>query len=217
MNLPLIQSNIARACKAVGREADAAALVAVSKNQTAQTIRPMLQAGQHRFGENRIQDALEKWPPLRAEFPNVELHFIGQLQSNKAKDAVALFDVIHTLDRVSLAEALQKEMQKQNRMLPCFIQVNTGAEPQKGGIAPADLDDFYRFCREEAGLNIKGLMCIPPAEDVPDLHFALLHKLAADLGLPELSMGMSADYETAIRYGATYVRIGSVLFDVMKT
>lgn len=216
MNLPLIQSKIARACKAAGRNTDAASLIAVSKNQTPDTIRLMLQAGQRRFGENRIQDAMEKWPPLRAEFPDVELHFIGQLQSNKAKEAVSLFDVIHTLDRVSLAEALHKEMQKQNRTLPCFIQINTGDEPQKGGIAPADLENFYRFCQEETDLKITGLMCIPPAEEVPDMHFALLHKLGADLGLPGLSMGMSADFEIAIRYGATYVRIGSVLFDVMK-
>ncbi len=212
MGLTDIRQDIAAACKDAGRAVSEITLVAVSKLQPVEKITPLLEDGHRVFGENRVQEALEKWPALRARFPDTELHFIGHLQSNKAKDAVKLFDVIETVDRESLAKALGAEMHLQNRSLPCFIQVNTGEEPQKGGIAPRDLEKLFTFCKEEAGLNIQGLMCIPPADDIPDLHFALLHKLATGLGLAKLSMGMSADFPRAIRFGATHIRIGSALF-----
>ena len=215
MTLATIKAGIAAACKEAARKPEDVTLIAVSKNRGEAEILPLLESGQRVFGENRVQEAAEKWPPLRARFPDVELHFIGQLQSNKAKEAVALFDVIHTVDRPSLAEALAKEMQKQNRPLPCFIQVNTGAEPQKGGIAPEELAGFYKTCTADLGLNIIGLMCIPPVEEVPELHFALLHKHARALGLAQLSMGMSGDYPAAIRLHATHIRIGSAPFTVM--
>lgn len=212
MSIQDIRQQITAACKTAGRNPSSVTLVAVTKGRTPEDIRPLLDAGHRVFGENRVQEAAEKWSALRAEYPGVELHFIGQLQSNKAKEAVAFFDVIHTVDRESLATALQKEMDKQRRRLPCFIQVNTGDEAQKGGTAPKELDALYRFCTAQAKLDIAGLMCIPPADDIPDLHFALLRKLAASLKLEKLSMGMSGDFETAIRYGATHVRIGTVLY-----
>lgn len=212
MGLTDIRQDITAACKAAGRAVSEVTLIAVSKLQPVEKIIPLLEDGQRVFGENRVQEALEKWPALRARFPDTELHFIGHLQSNKAKDAVKLFDVIETVDRESLAKALGAEMRLQNRSLPCFIQVNTGEEPQKGGIAPRDLEKLFTFCKQEAGLNIQGLMCLPPADDIPDLHFALLHKLATGLGLAQLSMGMSADFPRAIRFGATHIRIGSALF-----
>lgn len=218
MCLTEIRARITRACKDAQRDAQDVTLVAVCKNQTADKVIPLLQAGQRVFGENRVQEAAEKWPELRAAYPNVELHLIGQLQTNKAKEAVKLFDVIESLDRPALAEALAKEMKKQNRDLPCFIQVNTGEEPQKGGIAPRDVAKFYDDCRK-LGLRIAGLMCIPPAEDVAALHFALLQKLAREISPQNplmLSMGMSADFESAIRCGASHVRIGTVLFEIMK-
>lgn len=215
MSYAAIKQGIAAACTEAARKPADITLVAVTKNRSAEDILPLLQDGQRDFGENRIQEAAEKWPALRAQYPDAALHFIGQLQSNKAKDAVALFDVIHTLDRASLADALAKEMQKQNKNIPCFIQVNTGAEPQKGGIAIANLPAFYKTCTEDLGLNIIGLMCIPPVEDVPELHFALLHKQAKRLGLENLSMGMSGDYPAAIRMQASHIRIGSALFEVM--
>lgn len=218
MCLTEIRARITRACKDAQREAQDVTLVAVCKNQTADKIIPLLQAGQRVFGENRVQEAAEKWPELRAAYPNVELHLIGQLQTNKAKEAVKLFDVIESLDRPALAEALAKEMKKQNRDLPCFIQVNTGEEPQKGGIAPRDVAGFYDDCHK-LGLRIAGLMCIPPAEDVAALHFALLQKLAREISPQNplmLSMGMSADFESAIRCGASHVRIGTALFEIMK-
>lgn len=218
MCLTEIRARITRACKDAQREAQDVTLVAVCKNQTADKVIPLLQAGQRVFGENRVQEAAEKWPELRAAYPNVELHLIGQLQTNKAKEAVKLFDVIESLDRPALAEALAKEMKKQNRDLPCFIQVNTGEEPQKGGIAPRDVAKFYDDCRK-LGLRIAGLMCIPPAEDVAALHFALLQKLAREISPQNplmLSMGMSADFESAIRCGASHVRIGTALFEIMK-
>lgn len=215
MSYAEIKHGIAAACKDAARKPADITLVAVTKNRSAEDILPLLQDGQRVFGENRVQEAADKWPALRAQFPDTELHFIGQLQSNKAKDAVALFDVIHTLDRTSLAEALSKEMQKQDKNIPCFIQVNTGDEPQKGGVAVSDLAAFYKTCTQDLGLNIIGLMCIPPVEEVPELHFALLHKQAKALGLPNLSMGMSGDYPAAIRMQASHIRIGSALFEVM--
>ena len=212
MSYTEIKDGIAAACKDAARKPADITLVAVTKNRDANAILPLLQDGQRVFGENRVQEAADKWPALRAQFPDTALHFIGQLQSNKAKDAVALFDAIHTLDRLSLAEALAKEMQKQDKNIPCFIQVNTGDEPQKGGTALTELPAFYKTCVEDLGLNIIGLMCIPPVEDVPELHFALLHKQAKALGLSNLSMGMSGDYPAAIRMQASHIRIGSALF-----
>jgi pyridoxal phosphate enzyme (YggS family) len=209
-----------RASHEAGRAPQDTTLVAVSKTQGADKILPLIAAGQRHFAENRVQEAAEKWPDLRAAHSDIILHMIGQLQSNKAKDAVRLFDVIESLDRPSLADALAQEMQKQNRHLPCYIQVNTGEEPQKGGIAPRDLKDFYQYCTQDLKIDVAGLMCIPPEEDVPALHFALLHKLAREIS-PEkplaLSMGMSADFETAIRCGATQIRVGSALFGLRST
>lgn len=208
-----------RACLEAQRPAGSAALVAVCKNQPAERILPLLAAGHRIFAENRVQEAAEKWPALREAYPDITLHLIGQLQTNKAKDAVRLFDVIESLDRPALADALAKEMQKQNRHLPCYIQVNTGEEPQKGGVLPKDLPALYAHCRDVAKITVAGLMCIPPAEDVAALHFALLAKLAQALS-PEsplrLSMGMSADFEIAIRCGAHQVRIGTALFKIMQ-
>jgi pyridoxal phosphate enzyme (YggS family) len=198
------------------RIAQGVTLVAVSKSQPLEKIKQVLDAGQRVFGENRVQEAMEKWPALRAQYPGVVLHFIGRVQTNKLKDMVALFDVIETVDSEKTAAALKEEMTRQNKNLPCFLQVNTGEEPQKGGVAPRDLEKLFRFCRDEAKLSVTGLMCIPPAEDLPALHFALLHKLGRELDLKNLSMGMSADFETAIRYGATHVRIGSALFGERK-
>ncbi|MBO6758120.1 MAG: YggS family pyridoxal phosphate-dependent enzyme [Roseibium sp.] len=195
-----------------GRPAEAVSLIAVSKTFDADHIRPVIEAGQRVFGENRVQEAMGKWPALRRDFPDLELHLIGPLQSNKAKEAVATFDVIHTVDREKIARALKTEMDKQGRDLPCFIQVNTGEEPQKAGIAPKETDAFVRFCKDEVGLNIVGLMCIPPIEDSPGPHFALLEKIANHNGLTGLSMGMSADYPVAIGFGATHVRVGSAIF-----
>lgn len=187
-------------------------LIAVSKQQPLEKVQAVLDAGQRVFGENRVQDAQDRWLPLKAQYPDVVLHLIGSLQTNKVKDAVALFDVIHTLDREKLATELATEMKKQNRPLPCFIQVNTGEEEQKGGVLPQDLEKLFEFATKQAGLNIIGLMCIPPENELPDMHFALLHKMAHKLGLYELSMGMSGDFDIAIRYGATHIRVGSALF-----
>lgn len=195
-----------------GREAGAVTLIAVSKTFEADDIRPVLVAGQRVFGENRVQEAMGKWPALRHDFAGIELHLIGPLQSNKAKEAVATFDVIHTIDREKIARALKDEMTAQGRDLPCFIQVNTGEEPQKAGIAPKEADGFIRLCREDIGLNVIGLMCIPPVEEAPGPHFALLQKIAIRNSLSQLSMGMSADYETAVSFGATHVRVGSAIF-----
>lgn len=195
-----------------GREAGTVTLIAVSKTFDADDIRPVLVAGQRVFGENRVQEAMGKWPALRQDFAGIELHLIGPLQSNKAKEAVATFDVIHTIDREKIARALKDEMTAQGRDLPCFIQVNTGEEPQKAGIAPKEADAFIRLCREDIGLTVIGLMCIPPVEEAPGPHFALLQKIAQRNGLSQLSMGMSADYETAVSFGATHVRVGSAIF-----
>ena len=190
-------------------------LVAVSKTFSAEQIRPALEAGQRVFGENRVQEAKEKWPGLRDEFEKLELHLIGPLQTNKVADAIALFDVIETLDREKLAHAFAKECEKQGEgaVLPrLFIQINTGAEPQKAGVLPEDADAFIRLCRDDLNLPVEGLMCIPPADEEPSLHFYLLEQIAKRNSLMALSMGMSADFETAIEFGATHVRVGSAIF-----
>ncbi len=187
-------------------------LVAVSKYQPDQKIQTALDAGHRIFGENRVQEAYKHWQSRRDQYSDLQLHLIGPLQSNKTAEAVALFDVIESVDREKIARALAKEMDKQDRHLPCYIQVNTGEEPQKAGILPADLPAFLTLCRDECGLNIVGLMCIPPVDEPAAVHFAFLHKLASENGLPKLSMGMSNDYDQAVDLGATSVRVGSALF-----
>jgi pyridoxal phosphate enzyme (YggS family) len=191
---------------------DGAQLIAVSKQQSDDAIDAVLNTGHRVFGENRVQEAYSHWADKRNLYPDLQLHLIGPLQSNKAAEAVALFDMIHTVDREKIARALHDEMQKQKRAVPCLIQVNTGEEPQKAGIMPDALADFIDFCRHETQLNIVGLMCIPPVDAPPALHFLLLRKLAAQHGLPHLSMGMSDDYHTALRCGASFIRVGSALF-----
>ncbi|MBA4222816.1 YggS family pyridoxal phosphate-dependent enzyme [Bosea vestrisii] len=203
---------IARAARDFGREPEAVTLVAVSKTKPAEMIVPVLGAGQVDFGENYVQEAKEKWPVLRERFPKARLHMIGPLQSNKARDAVALFDVIQSLDRESLAKELAREIERAGKAPELIVQVNTGAEPQKGGVLPGEADAFLELCRSRYSLTIAGLMCIPPAEDPPSPHFALLGKIAKRNGLAILSMGMSADYEAAIQLGATHVRVGSAIF-----
>ena len=207
-----VVSRIQAAEKSAHRAKGAATLVAVSKTFDADAIRPVISAGQRVFGENRVQEAQGKWPVLKAETPSLELHLIGPLQSNKAAEAVALFDVIETVDREKIARALAAEMQKQGRNLRLYVQVNTGLEPQKAGIPPEETIAFVDFCRQELGLQIEGLMCIPPVEENPGPHFALLAKLAAACKLEKLSMGMSGDFETAVQFGATSVRVGSAIF-----
>jgi pyridoxal phosphate enzyme (YggS family) len=207
-----VRRTIVQACLGAGRAPGAVTLVAVSKTFGADAIEPVLAAGQRVFGENRVQEAKAKWPALTARYPDIDLHLIGPLQSNKAKDAVALFGAIHTVDRPSLCAALAKEIDKQGRQPRLFVEINTGAEPQKAGILPEGADPFLRECRETYGLGIEGLMCIPPLDEPPAPHFALTAKIAAGNGLKLLSMGMSADYETAIRFGATHVRVGSAIF-----
>jgi pyridoxal phosphate enzyme (YggS family) len=207
-----VRKRIAAAAKESGRAAGDVTLVAVSKTFDADAIGPILEAGQRVFGENRVQEAQGKWPGLRARYPDLELHLIGPLQTNKAADAVALFDCIQSLDRPKLAAALAKEMARQGRRLSLFAQVNTGEEPQKAGVMPMDADRFIGECRDVHGLTIDGLMCIPPEHEEPALHFALLDKIAKRNGMAQLSMGMSGDFETAIRFGATHVRIGSAIF-----
>lgn len=211
-----VKSAIAAAAAASKRPVGAVTLVAVSKTFPIEAIEPVLAAGQRVFGENYVQDAKGKWPELRAGYPDAEVHMIGPLQSNKAKEAVALFDVIETLDRPSLAKELAKEVAKAKaagtRVPRFLVQVNTGAEPQKGGVLPEEADAFIRACREEYGLAVEGVMCIPPADEPPAPHFALLTTIARRNGLKIISMGMSADYPTAIAMGATHVRIGSAIF-----
>ena len=187
-------------------------LIAVSKAFDAEAIEPVIAAGQKVFGENRVQEAKAKWPALKAAHPDIELHLIGPLQSNKAKEAVALFDAIHTIDRPSLCSALAKEITRQNRRPLLFAEINTGAEPQKAGVLPEEADAFLRACRGDYGLEISGLMCIPPIEEAPAPHFALTAKIAQRNGLKFLSMGMSADYAMAVQFGATHVRVGSAIF-----
>ncbi|MBS3647732.1 YggS family pyridoxal phosphate-dependent enzyme [Pseudaminobacter sp. 19-2017] len=207
-----VKGNIAAAEREANRPAGSATLVAVSKTFGEGDIRPVIGAGQRVFGENRVQEAQSKWPALRAEFPDLELHLIGPLQSNKAKEAVALFDVIETVDREKIAAELAKEMRKQGKALRVYVQVNTGSEPQKAGIEPREAVAFVQRCRDVHGLAIEGLMCIPPADENPGPHFALLEKLAREADVEKLSMGMSGDYELAIAFGATSVRVGSAIF-----
>lgn len=211
-NLATVRGEIETAAKSVNRDPAAVTLIAVSKTFDAENIRPVLQAGQRVFGENRVQEAEGKWPQLREEFPDVDLHLIGPLQTNKVKHALPLFDVIQTVDRAKLARTLADQMDKTGHRPDCFIQVNTGEEDQKAGIAPADVDAFVAQCRDEFGLPIVGLMCIPPVDEQPSPHFALLSKMAERNGLNDLSMGMSADYQTAVMLGATHVRVGSAIF-----
>lgn len=210
--LALVRARIADAAAQAGRRAEDVVLVAVSKTFDEDDILPLLAEGQRIFGENRVQEAARKWPPLRQKFSDLELHLIGPLQTNKLNEALELFEVLHTLDRPRLAEALVKARDAGKRLPRLFVQVNTGEEPQKAGIAPGDADAFLRRCREEWSLDIEGLMCIPPANEEPALHFALLDKIAKRNGIKKLSMGMSGDFETAVRLGATHVRVGSALF-----
>ena len=207
-----VRQHIAAAASAAGRDPAAVTLVAVSKTHGADRVRELLDAGQRVFGENRVQEAEEKFPALKAAYPDLALHLIGPLQTNKAREAVALFDVIQSVDRERLAATLAKEMTRSGRRPDCYIQVNTGEESQKAGVLPAELDAFVAACRDTHKLPIVGLMCIPPVDEEPALHFALLAKMAARNGLAKISMGMSADYETAIRLGATHVRVGTALF-----
>lgn len=211
-NLDVVLHQLRRAERKAGREEGATTLVAVSKTFSAEEIEPVLKAGHRVFGENRVQEAQGKWPGLREAHDGVELHLIGPLQSNKAADAVALFDVIHTIDRPKIAKAIAAEMAAQGRRPRLFVQVNTGEEPQKAGVAPGEVDAFLNACREEHGLAIEGLMCIPPFDEAAAPHFALLRKIAGRNGLEGLSMGMSADFTDAIAFGATHVRVGGAIF-----
>ena len=207
-----VQSEIRKAEVEANRSEGSVTLVAVSKTFDADAIRPVIEAGQRVFGENRVQEALAKWPYLRTDFPDIELHLIGPLQSNKTQEAVALFDVIETVDREKIASTLALEMKKQNRFPKLFVQVNTCSEPQKAGIEPTEALAFITRCRNVHGLMIEGLMCIPPADENPGPHFALLRKIADEAGVEKLSMGMSGDYRIAIGFGATSVRVGSAIF-----
>ena len=211
-SLARVRGEIAAACTDAKRDPASVTLIAVSKTFGAEAIEPVIAAGQRVFGENRVQEAKAKWPPMRAAHPGIALHLIGPLQSNKAKEAVALFDAIHSVDRPSIAEALAKEIAKQNRHPTLFVEVNTGEEPQKAGVLPHEADAFIKTCRETHGLTIAGLMCIPPFEEAPAPHFALAAKIAARNGLSLLSMGMSADFAAAIAFGATHVRVGTAIF-----
>lgn len=210
--LGIVREQIAAAEREAKRPAGSAMLVAVSKTFDADAIRPVISAGQRSFGENRVQEAQGKWPALKAEFPDIELHLIGPLQSNKAKEAIALFDVIETVDREKIAAELAREIAKQGRKPKLYVQVNTGSEPQKAGIEPREATAFVSRCRETHGLAIDGLMCIPPADENPGPHFALLGRLAREAGVERLSMGMSGDFEIAVAFGATSVRVGSAIF-----
>lgn len=211
-NLERIRAAIAAAETEARRENGAVRLVAVSKTKSADEIRPVIALGQRLFGENRVQEAQGKWPDLRAETAGIELHLIGPLQSNKTADAVALFDVIETVDREKIAREIAREIVKQDKILGLYVQINTGSEPQKAGIEPEEAGAFIEFCRNDLKLKITGLMCIPPVDENPGPHFALLAKIAREHGVDTLSMGMSDDFETAIGFGATEVRIGSAIF-----
>jgi PLP dependent protein len=210
--LEQVHADIARACKDASRDVSSVTLVAVSKTFGVEEIEQVIGAGQHVFGENRVQEAKAKWPSLLAKNTRLALHLIGPLQSNKAKEAVALFDAIHSVDRPSLCEALAKEVDRQGRSPLLFVEINTGAEPQKAGVLPQDADGFLDKCRADYGLTISGLMCIPPLDDAPAPHFALTAKIARRNGLKLLSMGMSADFTIAIMFGATHIRVGSAIF-----
>ncbi len=207
-----VLDDIASAAREVGRAPGDIGLVAVSKTHEAARVHTALQAGHRQFGENRVQEAAGKWPRLREEFPDVKLHLIGPLQTNKVRQALDLFDMIETVDRPKLAHAIAREAEKTGRLPDCLIQVNTGAEAQKAGVMPDEADDFIESCREEYGLPVKGLMCIPPVDEEPSLHFALLREMARRNGLADLSMGMSSDYQVAIAFGATLVRVGTAIF-----
>ena len=207
-----VLAEIDAAAREAGRDPQEVTLVAVGKSHDAVRIRPALEAGHHTFGENRVQETAEKWPDLRAEFPDTTLHLIGPLQTNKIRQALGLFDVIETVDRPKLVRELAKEMEKTGHRPDCFIQVNTGAEPQKAGVLPEAADAFIKSCRTEFDLPVRGLMCIPPVAEEPSLHFALLREIAQRNGLSGLSMGMSGDYRIAIAFGATHVRVGTAIF-----
>jgi len=217
VNLTAVRERIAAAARGAGRVPDNVTLVAVSKTHPAATVRQALVAGHRVFGENRVQEAEAKYPELREEFPNLALHLIGPLQSNKVRDALSIFDVIESVDRPRLAQVLAKEMDHSGRRRPCLIEVNTGEEPQKAGILPAEADGFVIECRDRLGLPVIGLMCVPPIDEEPALHFALLREIARRNELKVLSMGMSADYEKAIRFGATHVRVGTAIFGARGT
>jgi pyridoxal phosphate enzyme (YggS family) len=210
--LASVEQEIARACKESRRDRASVSLIAVSKTFDADAIAPVIGAGQRVFGENRVQEAKAKWPGLMSAYAGISLHLIGPLQSNKAREAVGLFDAIHSVDRPSICEALAKEIDTQKRRPQLFVQLNTGEEPQKAGVAPGEADAFIAACRDKYRLQISGLMCIPPVRDAPAPHFALTAKIAARNGLNKLSMGMSADFAIAIQFGATHVRIGSAIF-----
>jgi pyridoxal phosphate enzyme (YggS family) len=210
--LAAVEAQIARACKEANRDRAQVTLIAVSKTFDAGAISPVIESGQRVFGENRVQEAKAKWPALMQTYPGLALHLIGPLQSNKAKDAVGLFDAIHSVDRPSICRALAKEIESQKRRPQLFVQVNTGEEPQKAGVKPSEVDAFIASCRDNYGLAISGLMCIPPVNEAPAPHFALTAKIAARNDLKQLSMGMSADFAIAIQFGATHVRVGSAIF-----
>jgi PLP dependent protein len=210
--LAAVEAEIVRACKDANRQRAEVALIAVSKTFDAAAISPVIESGQRVFGENRVQEAKAKWPALTQAYGGLQLHLIGPLQSNKARDAVALFDAIHSVDRPSICQALAKEIESQKRRPQLFVQLNTGEEPQKAGVAPQEADAFIANCRDNYGLVISGLMCIPPVDEAPAPHFALTAKIAARNGLKNLSMGMSADFAIAIQFGATHIRVGSAIF-----
>lgn len=207
-----VEQEIARACDDAGRARSSVTLIAVSKTFAADAITPVIESGQRVFGENRVQEAKAKWPALMTAYPDIVLHLIGPLQSNKAKEAIALFHAVHSVDRPSICQALAKEIESQKKHPELFVQINTGEEPQKAGVAPGEADAFIKSCRETYGLTISGLMCIPPVNEAPAPHFALTAKIAKRNGLASLSMGMSADFATAIKFGATHVRVGSAIF-----
>ena len=209
-----ITDRIKAAAREVGRDPASVRLIAVSKTFDAQDILPVIEAGHRVFGENRVQEAQGKWPDIKARFPDIKLHLIGPLQSNKTGEAIALFDAIHTIDRPKIAKAVAEEMARQGKCLQLFVQVNTGEEPQKAGVGPREASAFVAMCRNELKLKIAGLMCIPPVEEEAAVHFAFLAKLSREIGVPGLSMGMSSDYETAVQFGATHVRVGSAIFGV---
>jgi pyridoxal phosphate enzyme (YggS family) len=210
--LRLVQEEIALAAHAADRNPVSVKLVAVTKTVPPEVIEQAIEAGHRVFGENRVQEANAKWPTLKERHPGIELHLVGPLQSNKVRDAVALFNVIETVDRPKLARALAEEMARSGKRPRLFVQVNTGEEPQKAGVAPEETEEFVAFCRKDLDLAIDGLMCIPPVDEEPAMHFALLAKIASRLGIEELSMGMSSDFARAIQFGATYVRIGTAIF-----
>lgn len=210
--LATVQAEIAAACREAGRDPANVTLVAIAKTFGPEAIEPVLAAGQRIFGENRVQEAKAKWPSLQARHPGVELHLVGPLQSNKAKEAVALFDAIHAVDRPSLCQALAKEIARQDRRPTLFVEINVGAEAQKAGVLPEEADAFIKACRETYGLQVSGLMCIPPVDEAPAPHFALLAKIAKRNNLNLLSMGMSSDFAIAVRFGATHVRVGTAIF-----